>query len=330
MPVRWEELHRAMKAADSTKLYFEPEDALRRLEKMGDPFAPVLDLKQSLPEDFVAQVNARSGRRSGALNEYGRKRDFARTPEPSPTVPRRSNQGGRRRFVVQKHAASHLHYDFRLEMGGALKSWAVPRGVPYAPGEERLAAATEDHPLEYLSIEGVIPQGQYGGGTVMVWDIGTYEIVDGNYYRGNLNLFLEGKKLKGEWTLTRREGKNWTLAKSGSAMKSLPAKGENTSALTGRTMEEIAEARDATWQSNRIPAELANLPPMEAKFIEPMRAKAVPKLPEGGNWEFKIKLDGYRSPVVKRAGEVLLMSRNANRLNDRFPIDRKRIRSDGE
>jgi bifunctional non-homologous end joining protein LigD len=182
-----------------------------------------------------------------------------------------------------------------------------------------LAAATEDHPLEYLDFEGIIPQGQYGGGTVMVWDIGTYEIIEGNYYKGSLHLFLEGKKLKGEWMLRRRDGKNWTLAKAGLGMKAPARKRENASALSGRTMEEIAEAHDATWQSNRVPAELANLPATEAKFIAPMRAKAVPKLPESTNWEYEIKLDGYRSLALKRSGEVLLLSRNGNRLNDRFP-----------
>src|SRR2546426_5331652 len=128
-------------------------------------------------------------------------------------------------FVVQKHQASHLHYDFRLEMDGVLKSWAVPKGPPYAVNEKRLAMATEDHPLEYLDFEGTIPKGQYGGGTVMVWDIGTYELMDGNYYKGKLHLFLQGKKLKGEWVLVKaRDGdKNWYLIKAGSAMKPLSA-----------------------------------------------------------------------------------------------------------
>ena len=104
---------------------------------------------------------------------------------------------------MQKHAASHLHYDFRLEMHNVLKSWAVAKGVPYEVNQRRLAMATEDHPIEYLDFEGIIPEGQYGGGTVMVWDIGTYELVEGNYYKGDLQLHLQGKKLKGDWHLTK-------------------------------------------------------------------------------------------------------------------------------
>src|SRR4029079_7177214 len=126
---------------------------------------------------------------------------FTKTPEPDSAVPRASRQGGGRRFVVQKHAASHLHYDFRLEMHGVLKSWAVPKGVPQKPGERRLAMATEDHPVEYLDFEGTIPQGQYGGGTVMVWDIGGYDIIEGNYWKGDLRVALSGKKLAGTWQL---------------------------------------------------------------------------------------------------------------------------------
>src|SRR5947209_19088400 len=112
-----------------------------------------------------------------SLQKYVEKRDFTKTPEPKSGTRKKT---GERYFVIQKHAASHLHYDFRLEIGGALKSWAVPKGVPYEPGIRRLASATEDHPLEYLDFEGPIPQGQYGGGPVMVWEIGTFEIIEGN------------------------------------------------------------------------------------------------------------------------------------------------------
>src|SRR3954466_11701166 len=121
------------------------------------------------------------------LVQYKKKRNLNNTPEPA---------GGKSdhkalRFVIQKHAASHLHYDFRLEMGGVLKSWAVPKGPPYTTVEKRLAMATEDHPMDYLDFEGIIPKGQYGGGTVMVWDIGTYELMDGNYFKGHMHIFLE-------------------------------------------------------------------------------------------------------------------------------------------
>src|SRR5439155_12164154 len=162
-------------------------------------------LKQNLPQEFVRLTHARSTRRPKSLEPYDAKRNFARTSEPAPEAPRRSRQGSRRRFVVQKHAASHLHYDFRLEMHDVLKSWAVPKGMPLKEAETRTAFQTEDHPIEYLQFEGIIPQGEYGGGTVMVWDIGTYEIVDGNYWKGRLSIFLKGKKLKGEWSLQRIE-----------------------------------------------------------------------------------------------------------------------------
>jgi bifunctional non-homologous end joining protein LigD len=172
MPVAWEELQDALKRKKPDRLYFEPKEALARSEKHGDLFAPMLTVKQNLPKDLVENIkeeNKRSAPARRPLREYDSKRDFSNTAEPVPSVPRRSTQGSKRRFVIQKHAASRLHYDFRLEMHGVLKSWAVPKGVPYELGVRRLASATEDHPLAYLDFEGVIPEGQYGGGTVMVW-----------------------------------------------------------------------------------------------------------------------------------------------------------------
>ncbi len=342
MPVTWDELRDADKRGDATHLYFEPKAALARLESLGDLFSPVVDLKQSVPADLarvIDEQNKHSGRTRKALREYDRKRDFSVTREPAASVPRRSTQGSRRRFVIQKHAASHLHYDFRLEMGGVLKSWAVPKGVPYEPGVRRLASATEDHPLEYLDFEGIIPKGQYGGGTVMVWDIGTYEVIEGNNWKGSLDVFLKGKKVKGEWTLRRDREKGeraWTLEKVDSRMKPISAKKDDQSALTGRTMAQIASAKNRTWQSNRTaviepPAsamqatasaidqsELEKLPRMEPKFIEPMQAKLVDKLPEGEEWEYEAKLDGYRVLVVKDRG-ITILSRRNNVLTRDFP-----------
>lgn len=151
---------------------------------------------------------------SNPLAEYRRKRRFGRTPEP---------RGGRhvasdRLFVTQKHDATNLHYDFRLEEGGVLKSWAVPKGPSVDPSQKRLAVAVEDHPIEYARFEGVIPEGEYGAGVVMVWDIGTYELDEGTsfesaYRRGILKFMLHGKKLKGAWTLVRMRGRQWLLVK---------------------------------------------------------------------------------------------------------------------
>jgi DNA ligase D-like protein (predicted 3'-phosphoesterase) len=326
MPVTWDELDRARKRNKTENLYFDPKAALARLEKLGDLFSPVNDLKQWLPADLAHAIqdqNKRKGRTQTDLREYERKRDFSVTAEPVSSRPQRSAQGSRRRFVVQKHQASHLHYDFRLEIHGALKSWAVPKGVPYEPGVRRLASATEDHPLEYLDFEGVIPEGQYGGGTVMVWDIGTYEVVEGNYWKGNLHISLKGKKLKGEWSLRRDRAKRdtaWVLERVGEAMKPFSAKKEEVSALTGRTMAQIAEAQDAVWQSNRANViqqqhrdvetpgpmiekfELDGLPRVQPAFVEPMQAKLVERLPEGNEWEYEAKFDGYRVLIVKHKG----------------------------
>ena len=189
-----------------------------------------------------------------ALEAYKKKRDFGRTKEPAgKPVPKKVK--GASRFVIQKHAARRLHYDFRLEMEGVLKSWALPKGLPWKRGEKHLAVEVEDHPIEYEDFEGVIPEGQYGGGTVMVWDIGTYELIEGNYYKGYLHFYLAGRKLKGEWQLIRgrREGNRemWFLGKIGKSMRPISKKKDDESALSGRTMEQIRAAGDAVWTSNR-------------------------------------------------------------------------------
>ncbi|MEW5802266.1 MAG: DNA polymerase ligase N-terminal domain-containing protein [bacterium] len=160
-----------------------------------------------------------------SLDEYRQKRKFSATPEPDPDIapdpdlepdsdqPDPSgSRAGKLCFVVQKHAASHLHYDFRLEMDGVLKSWAVPKGVPDVPKVRRLAVETEDHPLAYVSFEGVIPKGQYGAGTVEIWDTGDYRLEDRS---GEKIVFeLDGQRLKGRYALIHTQGKNWILMKT--------------------------------------------------------------------------------------------------------------------
>lgn len=241
MPVEWDELQQAMDSRKAGPLYFKPDEAIERVKRLGDLFKPVLSVHQKLPDQLLSAARAPS-----SLTEYRRKRDFRKTKEPAPSQVRRSRQGSARRFVIQKHAASHLHYDFRLEIDETLKSWAVPKGLPYKQSEKRLAMPTEDHPLEYLDFEGVIPKGQYGGGTVMVWDIGTYELMEGDYDRGYLHFYLSGRKLKGEWQLIRgrQQGnrRRWFLGKITTSMRPISKKKENESALSGRTMDEIRSA----------------------------------------------------------------------------------------
>lgn len=150
-----------------------------------------------------------------ALAEYVRKRDFTKTAEPKGTL--RKGAGGL--YLIQKHRASHLHYDFRLEAEGVLKSWSVPKGPSLDPAVKRLAMMVEDHPVEYGSFEGTIPEGEYGGGTVMLWDAGTYELEEGVAWRDaeqkdRLRFTLHGAKLKGVWNLTRMSGRQWLLIKS--------------------------------------------------------------------------------------------------------------------
>ena len=249
-PVTWEELAKAAKKRDRDRLYFSPADVLKRVKKLGDLFAPVLTRKQKLPKAFL-KLEPQNGSR-GSLARYAQKRDFNQTKEPKPRSPKPGREGKARRFVIQKHAATHLHFDFRLEMGGTLKSWAVPKGLPYELGVKRAAIEVEDHPIDYLEFEGTIPKGQYGGGTVMVWDIGTYEILGGSFGEGDLKLKLKGRKLAGEWHIFRIRNKvpkpMWLIVKSGNAHKPLSVRLENTSVATRRTMEKIAADNDRQWR----------------------------------------------------------------------------------
>ncbi len=263
-------------------------------------------------------------RTAPALATYRGKRNFSKTPEPSGNS-EPAARGAGRAFVVQKHAASRLHYDFRLELGGTLKSWAVPKGVPLKKGERRLAVAVEDHPLDYGGFEGVIPQGEYGGGTVMLWDRGTWEPVGRQPAKdlaaGKLHVILHGEKLRGEWALVRlQEEENWLLIRMGDDAAPISRARDDESVLSHRGMKEIAthgETYDPTPtnapRAPRRPA--ASEPPPD--FIAPMLAKLVAR-PPAGEWSWEVKFDGYRVLARKHGAEVRLLSRNGLDLTERF------------
>src|SRR3989441_10807576 len=216
------------------------------------------------------------------LAEYKRKRDFKKTVEPA-GKPLPKQVKGASRFVIQKHAARRSHYDFRLEMEGVLKSWALPKGLPWKRGEKHLAVEVEDHPIEYEEFEGVIPEGQYGGGTVMDWDRGTYYVYGEqptkSFQEGKLHLVLGGKKAKGEWTLVRIRGADqksqWLILKTGTDAKPISKKLEDQSVKTGRTMEQIAQDRDAEWESNREEKDASATSKFKARIRTAIKKKEV-------------------------------------------------------
>jgi len=283
------------------------------------------------------------------LARYRAKRKFDITPEPSGGGP----TAGGDSFVVQKHAARRLHYDFRLELDGVLVSWAVPRGPSLDPADKRLAAHVEDHPIDYGGFEGTIPQGQYGGGTVMLWDRGTWEPQAGEdareaYRKGRLKFILHGERMKGGWTLVRmgprgqeRNSDNWLLIKE---RDSEARPGEGTllvdkgmkSVASRRTMEQIADAPDRdVWHSNRAEKDekekpAAKKPAASASrvggvkrgalpdFVPPTLTTLVDRPPSGDQWLHEIKIDGYRIFARRRNGKVALLTRNALDWTGRF------------
>ncbi|HLX71865.1 MAG TPA: DNA polymerase ligase N-terminal domain-containing protein, partial [Verrucomicrobiae bacterium] len=290
-----------------------------------------------------------------SLKDYKAKRNFRRTAEPSGEARRKPPPVKEPFFVVQKHDATRLHYDFRLEMDGVLKSWAVPKGFPTTRGDRRLAVQVEDHPIDYAQFEGTIPEGNYGAGTVMVWDLGSYEVSGGDPTQameaGKLHLTLQGKKLKGEWTLVKmrpREHEDkpqWLLLKSGSDLPGISARADDQSALTRRSMDRIASDNDAQWQSNRTaqrrtsarpkplktknaaeqalgtPIKLSGerLPRRKAAFVEAMKAVLVDDLPQGEDWIYELKFDGVRALAIKTGKGIDLISRNEKDFTSKFP-----------
>jgi bifunctional non-homologous end joining protein LigD len=269
------------------------------------------------------------------LEEYRRKRDFKKTAEPAGGRIRKTPSPEGRGFVIQKHAARRLHYDFRLELDGVLKSWAVAKGPSYDPKDKRLAVHTEDHPMEYGDFEGVIPKGEYGGGTVLLWDRGHWfpegENPSEAYRKGRLKFRLEGEKMHGNWALIRmggssgEGGKNWLLIKErdDQARDDFSVVDERPeSVTTGRDLDEIAKEKDRVWRSNRgrsDPSELPGARPGKLPdSLEPELATLVDEAPDGDQWLHEIKFDGYRALARLDTGRVRLLTRRGNDWTEKF------------
>ena len=246
----------------TTRSGARPKTTARKSGARKSPAARKPAARKSSAKKAVARKSAATA--TAPLGEYNRKRDFSRTREPEGKVPKQ--KGKQLQFVIQKHDASHLHYDFRLELDGVMKSWAVPKGPSLDPSVRRLAMEVEDHPISYNAFEGTIPAGEYGGGTVMLWDRGTYEAEDGGgaeslrrgYAKGDLKITLHGKRLRGSWVLVRmnRPGRpQWLLIKhrDGTADPSRDVTEQHTtSVVSRRTMQSIAAGKGGrkVWRSN--------------------------------------------------------------------------------
>lgn len=238
------------------------------------------------------------------LDKYQAKRNFRKTPEPRGT---KKKHAGELIFVVQKHDASHLHYDFRLEMDGVLKSWAVPKGPSLNPEEKRLAVQVEDHPYAYKDFEGVIPEGNYGAGNVIIWDAGTYMSLkewplEKQLKTGHLEIELRGKKLRGSYDLVRmKDGKNWLLIKKHDRYESTrDVRTLEKSVVTGRTLKKHV-GKDVM-----------------PHHVAPMLATLTDKPFDDKDWLFEVKWDGYRALAEVKKGKVALYSRNKIDFTQRY------------
>jgi bifunctional non-homologous end joining protein LigD len=294
------------------------------------------------------------GRARAQLTEYRRKRDFGRTQEPSGEVTSAPARPGRLRFVIQKHAARQLHFDLRLELDGVMKSWAVPKGPSLDPSVKRLAMQVEDHPIDYNTFEGTIPQGEYGGGTVMLWDRGTYsadtatspdkedDTIREGLRRGDLKITFYGERLHGSYALIRmkfaRDGSSsskpqWLLIKHRDEFASSGdvVAANMTSVDTNRTMEEITSGKSKVWNSNRErkkagvtlsqPKKVGTAsshPKLSFKSLEPMYASIGTEIP-GKGWTFEPKYDGIRVLAFATPTEVKLITRNGKDKAEQFP-----------
>jgi len=276
------------------------------------------------------------------LKEYASKRKFGKTPEPEPGL----RQGGDQLlFVVHKHAARALHYDLRLELDGVLKSWAVPRGPSLDPSLKRLAVKVEDHPFDYKDFEGVIPAGNYGAGSVIIWDRGVYrhpsardgkeseKLLREGLSKGDMKFVLEGEKLRGEFALvkTGKDEKSWLLLKKrdryankGDILK------ENRSVVSDRTLEEVSAAESGEPSGQKKIEQIRLREALESEelkdapatpmphAIQPMLATLIRKPFDHPDWLFEVKWDGYRAVAEVRDGDVALYSRNLIPLNQKY------------
>ncbi len=283
---------------------------------------------------------SRGTKETGSLARYHQKRDFKETPEPRGA---RSKSSPRLRFVIQKHRATRLHYDFRLEADGVLKSWAIPKGPSFEPKDRRLAMHVEDHPMDYRTFEGVIPKGNYGAGEVIVWDEGTYALAEGSdpaaeIGKGKIKFLMYGKKVRGEFTLVRIRGRSsesgdpWLLIKDHDEFVNpkYDIDTDNKSVKTGRTVESYADDPQAPhWISNKKSSAAAAAQKKTAarekrdalpRIVSPMLATLVDEPFDDDDWLFEIKWDGYRAIcTVREDGSVELFSRNGLDFLKKFP-----------
>ena len=270
----------------------------------------------------MVRVTRAQDRVMRSLDAYEKKRDFDVTPEPRAELLEAG--GNRLSFVVQKHDASSLHYDFRLELGGVLLSWAVTKGPSADPSQKRLAVRTEDHPVAYGAFEGTIPEDEYGGGTVMLWDSGWWEPLHDpaeGLKEGKLHFRLHGARMKGGWALVRmgdedgEKNENWLLIKerddfAGSGAETLTDKFK-TSVTTGRAMRDITEGNTPAPPNHDKP---------RPRFRKVQLATLKDAPPEGETWQHEAKLDGYRCVIALGKGGVRLYSRNGKDWSDRFAV----------
>src|SRR5215216_5295345 len=270
----------------------------------------------------MAESGDASGSPGDSLSTYRAKRSPDRSPEPVGTVsPVPGNL-----FVVHKHAARQLHFDLRLEMDGVLRSWAVPKGPSYDMNDKRLAVRVEDHPFEYGDFEGVIPQGNYGAGGVIVWDRGEWVPLEDwreGLEKGKLLFELKGYKLHGKWTLVKikKSEKDWLLIKERDAYVKTPGdQFAEESVLSGLTVEEIMAGESPSAKIRKALTETAAIVArVDPRKVEPTHCETADEAFTREGWLFELKLDGYRLIASKSKGEALLLTRNGNDYTAVFP-----------